>query len=402
MWHVRNAAVEDVARLAEIHTHAYPVPRAREFRERRFTHNPMGPLDNAFVVTRDSSPGAEVVAHGFVHSSHMRMRDAWVPCGAIASIGVAPEARGQGVARALVERLHEHSRSRGDAITVLYPFREGFYVKLGYGRVTAYRRLAFATRSIAQIAPSGSQEPALRRARVSDAVVMDALYTQSGITGTLARTPSMWEQRIGEEESCTLITTTEGKVRGLISYTLDQTMPHAETRARITDLHYLDAPTRIRLLAHVGSLRDQVSRVELDVANDDATELLMHDADQGTYGAPEVEHALGHVVAGPMVRMHGIEALTATTYAADGTLRLEIAGSNAVTMTVTGGKAKLGEQPCEDVLSIDRATLGRVVFGGVPIRSIVEVGLAKSSSARALERAASLFAIRPYFSYDAF
>lgn len=410
MWHVRAAEVDDLPRLVEIHARAYPVPRSREFRERRFTHNEMGPIANAFVVRTLPSQGDPIVAHGFVHASRVRVRDAWVPCGAIASIGVAPEARGLGAAAALIERLHEHSRARGDALTVLYPFREGFYERLGYGRVASYRRLSFSPQSVLgaktprAVAPSpANRRRIFRAARIGDIEAMDALYTQSLRTGTLARTRAMWESRLSEDEVYTVLDVDGSRVHGFVSYALDQSVPHAPTTARVTDFHFDDRTTRLRLLSHLAGLRDQVTRIDMDVAGDDPTDLLLRDADLGTNaGTPDVEHALGKAVAGPMVRMHDIDALAARRYAYDGVMGLSLEGEAPATLTVRNGAASLHEGEGTDVLSTDRATLGRIAFGGIAVDDAIATGLAVPSSDRAAELAASMFAISPYFSYDPF
>lgn len=399
----RIAATDDVPRLAHIHAQAYPVPRPHEFRERRFTHNALGPMSNAWVVEEDTC--GDVVAHGFVHNARIRFGDSWVRCGAVASIGVAHEARGRGVASMLLERLHAVSRERGDALTVLYGFREGFYARYGYGRVSSYRRLSFSPRGVTKSALSGNPYH-LRAAGEADADAMHAVYTQHAHTGHLERTTALWRERLAG--AFTTLAIVHGELGGWVTYVLEQSEPHARTVAHVTDFQWRDVASRARLVEHLAALRDQVTHIEIDVAHDDPLDVVLLDGDVHTPGTHAVEHPLGVVAAGPMVRMASVASLCARRYAADGAVGIALrdAPSGAVSerwrLVVSDGAASLDEQSCEHVIALDACTLARVAFGGVPLRWALACGLAEASSGHAEQLAASMFAIAPYFSYDAF
>ena len=395
----RVATSDDLSRLVDIHAQSYPAARTRTSRERRFTHNALGPISNAWVV----EDGGELVGHGFVHRVRVRVGESWVPCGGVASVAVAHEARGRGVATALLERLHRVSLERGDAFTLLYGFREGFYARLGYGRVTSYRRLAFSPRAVVRATSPHREAVAryeLRAARPSDVDDMHALYMHFARSGCVERSPELWRERLYDAFS-TVAHSREG-LGGWVTYLLSQREPHAPTVLHVTDLQWRDAAARTRLVEHLASLRDQVNHIEVDVAEDDPLDLVLLDGDSHAAGTATLEHSLGQQAAGPMVRIHSIDALAARRYAADGALGVELMSGVRRRLVVRGGDATLDERPCDDSVTTDDATLARIALGGVPVRHAIASGLVSTSSERAAAIAASLFAIEPYFSYDPF
>src|SRR5262245_50331513 len=129
----RKAKEEDLDRLVDIHLAAYPDPRSVAARQRNFTHNPFGGLEHLIVAEAAGS----IVGHAFLFPFRAWFGGRLVKMGGVASVGVAPEARGRGVATALMTQLHVLSDRRGDALTMLYAFRHGFYARLGYTTTSA-------------------------------------------------------------------------------------------------------------------------------------------------------------------------------------------------------------------------------------------------------------------------
>src|SRR5204863_4265521 len=94
----RCAAKEDLDRLLEVHLAAYPDARSAEERRRSFVANAFGPLESLVVVER----AGEIVGHAFHHAFEAFFGGRAVKLGGIASVAVAPEARGQGIGAALL------------------------------------------------------------------------------------------------------------------------------------------------------------------------------------------------------------------------------------------------------------------------------------------------------------
>src|SRR5579863_8703734 len=108
----RAARADDLERLIDVHAAAFPDARDREARARNFCCNPLGDLDDLWVAV--SGETGDVVAHAFLFRLRAWFGGRLVPAGGVASVGVAPEARGRGVGSALVDHLHAVSSARGD------------------------------------------------------------------------------------------------------------------------------------------------------------------------------------------------------------------------------------------------------------------------------------------------
>ncbi|MFL6076940.1 MAG: enhanced intracellular survival protein Eis [Mycobacteriales bacterium] len=72
----------------------------------------------------------------------------------IGGVAVLPEARGRGVARAVLSRLLRDARERGAAVSALYPTVAAPYQSYGWERVGAMRTLDTATAELARPRPS--------------------------------------------------------------------------------------------------------------------------------------------------------------------------------------------------------------------------------------------------------
>jgi predicted acetyltransferase len=147
--------------------------------------------------------------------------------------------------------------------------------------------------------------------------------------------------------------------------------------------------------------------VELELDARDPLDRALVDADRARFGTERVEHALGTVVGGPMVRLTDVtRALEARGYAADGAVTLAVnheGRTEAVHVDVARGAASVTPTSTvpSDALAIDHAALGAVLFGGLAVREAVDLGWARALPATAL-RADALFALPPFFALDPF
>jgi predicted acetyltransferase len=190
---VRSAREADLDRLIEIHRSAFPDARGGEARRLNFTTSPLGSLDTLFVAERRGA----IVAHAFLFPLEVCVARTRVKAGGIASVGVAPEARGTGVAAALLEALHATSHARGDALTYLYAFRQGFYVAHGYAVTSAMRRIVATPRSIPGAWVQDARRASLRAATGDDAPGILAAYERAAdrSNGFMVRPSGLWERR---------------------------------------------------------------------------------------------------------------------------------------------------------------------------------------------------------------
>jgi predicted acetyltransferase len=400
----RIAREADLDRLVEIHSAAFPDPRGPEARRRNFVHNPLGVLDDLHVVERDGIP----VAHAFLFHLEAWFGGRRVPVGAIASVGVAPEARGLGVATALLGHLHRVARDRGAALTLLYPFRQGYYGRFGYAPVTPTKRLEICPRSIP--AAWSTEGGTVRAMHVGDREGILAAYDRaaSRTTGWLARAHRLWEKLALDERRRWSVLEREGKVAGYVAWELEQAEPHARTTATVHELVADDDGARRKLLGMLRGLHDQVASITLEVAIDDPLDRALVDADGHRFGSQAVEHTLGTLSAGPMVRVDDLpRAIEARGYRAGvvGDVVLEVdEDGTAVVLDVAVHDTRARAKPSTRApgLAMSRTTLAALLFGGLTMREARALGFVQVRDEAALEMADAMLALPPFFAIDRF
>ena len=391
----RPAREDDLERLLDIHTSAFPDPRGRLARTRNFQKNALGAFSDLHVAVDDDT----VLAHAFLFPLEAWFGGVRVKVGGIATVGVAPEVRGRSVGSRLVRHLHEMALARGDALAVLYPFRQGFYTRLGYAATSTYRRLRLHPASI----PWKLRLQA-RAAVGADREALVACLEAAAMrrTGTLARTSRAWESRLADERRTWLVVEGPGGVEGYVVWTMEQREPHAETAIQVRELVARTAAAERELWALVGAQRDQVAVVHVDVAADDPIEHALVDADRTRFGDGDIEHTLGEVASGPMVRMlEATRALEARGWPSDGALVLAV-GGETLEVTAKGGRATVVPSRAEAHVRLAAPALAAVAFGALPVARAARLGWLTARDARALALADALLALPPYFSPDPF
>jgi predicted acetyltransferase len=412
----RRAREEDLERLVEIHLAAYPDPRNVEARQRNFTHNPFGGLEHLVVV----EDGRSIVGHAFLFPFQSWFGGSSVKVGGIASVGVAPEARGRGVATALLDHLHVMSDRRGDAITMLYAFRQGYYARLGYATTSSRKRLAIDPRAVPESWRALARER-VRGVRPGDAGVIRRLHARAAERGSgwIARPGRYWEMLLARERRMTLVC--EGPrarpkekpaATGYVAFTLGQSESHAETYVEVEEVVAEDAETRRALFGALGATRDQVAEILVEVPETDPLERALLDADGRRPGTEAVEHGLGEIVGGPMVRVEDVpRALGARGYTGSGVFDVIVrspegdeADGIAVGVRVRDGRAEVGPARGSlrsGALLTTRAGLAAIFFGGLSASDAVALGLAEAD-ARVAARIDAIARIPPLAPVDAF
>jgi predicted acetyltransferase len=400
---VRAARESDLDRILEIHVAAFPDPRPIEVRRRLFVQNRLGDFAHLRVVERAD----EVLAHAFSFPLAVWFGGREVPGSAIASVGVAPEARGQGIAKALFASIHAETEARGGTFSLLYPFRQAFYARLGYAPVARYRIHDVSPYAI----PPAWKDAApgtLRRAQGHDRDGLARVYRDAARrgTGSLERPERAWDYDLLDERRHCVVLEQAGTVRGYVSFRLQQSEPHGRVRADVHELVADEDSGRRRLFAALGALGDQVGEVSVAFADDDPFDWAFVDADRDRPGTEEVEHALGVVCTGPMIRLLDPQgALVARGYATDGAVNLAIDAGPPFGLEVRGGVAHIVPPVAETTLHASVASIASVAFGGLRLEDARRVGWVRATGAvttDALTAAARLIGLPSFFSVDGF
>lgn len=407
----RAAREADLDRLAAIHSSAYPVSDGLATRRRWLTHSRFGGLEDLVVAIDRRS--RVLVAHAFLHPMRAWFGGRLVEVGGIASVAVAPEARGRGVGSALMHHLHATAHARGDALTMLYAFRQGYYGRLGYSSSSSHKRITFDPRSI----PESWRDLGLARVRAAKRTDRASIaevheHVSSRLAGGLSRSRRFWDISLSRERSIIFVCerALQRGISGYVVFELTQSEDHAETTLEVTDLVAEDPTTRRALVGSLSTLRDQVADVVLDLREDDAMELALVDPDRRRFGTETVEHCLGALVAGPMVRVTEVRrALTARGYATESgrarmTFDLVVSDRELETVGVTilRGRATVGVPRQGPTIRTTSGALGAILFGGLSVRSAAGLGLIEIERKLDVSRLDALIRLPPLSPFDAF
>jgi predicted acetyltransferase len=405
----RSANEEDLDRLVDIHFFAYPEGGYSDpTRRRHFTHNPLGGLHDVIVAEHRGS----VVAQAFLFPLRASFGGRQVRVGGVASVAVAPEARGRGVATALMDQVHAVSDRRGDAVTMLYAFRQGFYSRFGYGTTSSRKRLTIDARSI----PSSWRTLAKTRVRVArgnDRSALRNVHSRMATrsSGLISRPPAFWEIFLAKPTRLIMVCerASSRAISGYVAFDLVQEEEHSETTIEVAELIADDDESRRALFGSLSAMRDQVSEIIVELPEADPLERALVDPDARRFGTLAVEHGLGEVVGGPMMRIEDIpRALEARGYVANGSFDVVVSQSGAgeteliaAGVRVRDGRAEVGPARGGGALRTSRSGLAAIFYGGLSVTDAVALGLAEVD-ARIASRVDAIARLAPLAPIDVF
>jgi predicted acetyltransferase len=360
---VRPAREEDLERLVEIHACAYPGSGSFEQQRRRLTHGSLGGLEARRVVEK----GGQLVGCGALYPIEIWIGGKKVSVGGVASVAVAPEARRQGVAKALLTSMQAEMESSGAALSLLYPFEEGFYARLGYGVTCPLLTLSLPSKNLLSLqgADAGLKAVAADGSRAT--VLYEEVARRS--SGRLVRSETRWLDRFSKEERYWMgVAASDDALHGYASFSYESRAGEGQTLV----VHELTAnghAAKHALLVAIGRQCEQVETVELALACDDPL-------------AVGLQGARGKLDRGPMVKPIGARrALMSRGYQGDGDLTLAIADDSAkkpLRLSVRSGVAEVSEASGSADIELSGATLGSLVASGLRPTEAAELGLLRA------------------------
>jgi predicted acetyltransferase len=396
----RPAREDEVTALVDIHASAFPDDRPFEARRRLFLHNRLGGIEHLSVVEDRGAP----VAHAFGFPVGAWFGGKEVPGVAIASVGVALHARGRGTAGVLVSSIEESARERGDAFALLYPFRQGFYGRLGYAPVARHRVLEVSPRAIPKSWESAAPG-IIRRPTGADRSELVRVYRAAARVGTgyLERTDRAWNADLTDERRHWLVLDQGGSVEGYVSLSLTQREPHAWVVAEVVELVAPEDAIRRRLFAALRALGDQVHAIKVALAHDDPLDWALVDADREREGSVAVEHPLGVVAGGPMIHLLDVQgAMLSRGYAVDGSIDLAVGDEPPFHLDIKDGSARISEPEGARVLRLSPEALASVAFGGLRLEEAARLGWLADATPAVVAVGAELLRLPAFFSVDGF
>jgi predicted acetyltransferase len=417
---------DEVQEIARLWCDAFPGDRTVAERVRMLeTGGQYGGLETV-LVGRDAE-GALAGACK-VYRMQEYIAGAAMPMAGLAAVAVAPSQRRRGLAARLCTAAIHTAAERGDLISTLYPFRPGYYERLGWGLVGSLHEYRFRTAVLGTSGEAGYVRPASLE---DDTEAIAACYGRVAgrSNGPIRRDRRVWAYRLFGQDL---------GVRPVDMATLASEDLDPRLRAVVYDEAGVSGYALLRYVAK-GSPEEHTLQVRELLADDerayrgllgfiagqhDQWPLALHYARPGERfgdrlgdprpprfrGARSLYFPTARIVRGPMLRIldvpgalrarpffdaGGATAATLTLTVADDvrpgnvgpwTVHLDASGAAEVEEASGGGDA---------VLETDAATMARVFAGEVPATAAALQGRASvQGDAELLDRA---FATRDRF-----
>jgi predicted acetyltransferase len=196
-----------------------------------------------------------------------------VPMGGVASVVVAPEERGLGIAPRLLARALELMAERGEVISTLGPATSWVYRKCGWEHGGLYGVASVRTSDLVALAEGSSRE---RRAVASDRDGIIAAYDRAAPLrpGFLARPPWRWDEGLAEvPHHYVYVVERDGRIEGYVAYS--QSGATLGYTVWVDDMVAVDVDTERTLWRHLGAHAAQADRVTVAGVPLDALALML-------------------------------------------------------------------------------------------------------------------------------
>jgi predicted acetyltransferase len=196
-----------------------------------------------------------------------------VPMGGVASVVVAPEERGLGIAPRLLTRAVELMTERGEVISTLGPATSWVYRKCGWEHGGLYGVATVRTSELAALPAGLARE---RRAEAADRDAIVAAYDRAAPLrpGYLARPAWLWDDRLGGgPHRYVYVVGRGGGVDGYVAYS--QSRATRGYTVWVDDLIAVDDDSERTLWRHLGAHAAQAERVTVAGVPLDGLALLL-------------------------------------------------------------------------------------------------------------------------------
>jgi len=196
-----------------------------------------------------------------------------VPTCGVGGVAIAPEFRGRGFLRPLLERLHDDAREQGDVIATLFASAPGIYRHLGYETVGAMDTIEVPATTLHRF----TRRHELRRATAGDLPEVKRIYADwaSRHDGPLTRTSVEFDHDVWLNDATGVTLALDDDGRG-VAYAAWNRSPGVggDAFVEVEDLVWTDDATRDSLLWMFGTFSSVTPTVRFDTSGTELTSVL--------------------------------------------------------------------------------------------------------------------------------
>jgi predicted acetyltransferase len=262
---IRACTEEDIESILQLAAYAYAFP---EGSLERFRESLRSVCHEYYMHLLDDVPTAVARLHPFTQNIRGRM----MPVGGIGMVCSAPEFRHRGFVSKLLSKMLDEMNARGYAASVLYPFKDMFYGRLGYAKMPPTQMLEVNPHSFSRIVrPEGYT---VRREQGEAAIAAWKKLHQTTVEathGAIQRTDERWAERTSNIKSKIVVARNpQGEPEGVMFHSIKgygEGHPWAEPgEIFVIERFWSSLEGRDALLSYLYGHADQVVKVKILVS----------------------------------------------------------------------------------------------------------------------------------------
>jgi predicted acetyltransferase len=203
----------------------------------------------------------KAVAGATVYPLTQNIRGNIYPAGGIASVSTHPAGRRKGYARKMLTHLFTYQREQGYPVSLLYPFRESFYARLGYNTFTQPKLVRFSPAALQPLLKKdlGGEIELVEIANGFAEYQSFLSKEQQRVHGFGRFTPIMETSLQDKNDYWLAIARVQGEIKGMMVYKITE---YAEDM-KVEHFWYEDIQGRYLLLEWFARHIDQIKEVEV-------------------------------------------------------------------------------------------------------------------------------------------
>ncbi|MHA1770515.1 MAG: GNAT family N-acetyltransferase [Candidatus Thorarchaeota archaeon] len=260
---IRRGTPEDADEFVDLALYAYGFP---ETQRERIKSVFAGVFREFECVEVDGHP----VAIARMIPFEQNVRGSWKKMGGLAMVASAPEHRGEGNVRRLVTKMLEDLRIDGYAVSCLYPFKDTFYMALGYVKMPQWGQLELDPKDLAMTrCPSGyTLERISTSAAAADIWKKIHAEVVQQYHGSVRRSDARWNELIARsQQKVVIVRGPRGDPEGIMLYSI-KGYGHEftwveEGTISVSEMLWTTLAARDALLSFIFSHRDQICQVRI-------------------------------------------------------------------------------------------------------------------------------------------
>jgi predicted acetyltransferase len=333
-------------------------------------------------------------------NAEQNVRGAVKAMGGVACVASAPQFRGRGHARALMQAAFEEMRRRGTAVSMLRPFRESFYERFGYVSANADLRVTFPTEALShwlgrEAAPGWTTTAGPAReviAEIQDFWRGKALPRYHGLIDFPEASEAEWQEWI--KNKVATFASSNGDRRGFALFKKTGFGHHG--KLEVSQFLWTEPEARDLLLQFLARHRDQTASVEIRLPYGTPFQQWLQDVSRPLH--LEVFHLPWMVrVMDVPAALEGLPAEAAGEVAVDVVDEQCDWNSGIYLLRSDGGRLAVEKIGAEPAVRMDVKALSALAYGTLPTAELARRGWLAGGEAATLELLDRWFPPRPLF-----